>query len=323
MGFSLLRRTADTRWATELWADARAGAATEVKACPSCRAGMIVGTSRELSLDVCKSCHLVWFDPGEYERAPVTPERGVRTLPSDVIESLARGRAAVVAAEYKIRYGREMTVAEALPLVPGLAGLPLEEESRGLSRWPLVTWGVAVLLTALGVWSLLRPDRAGSLGLIATDIDRSGGATLISATFVHATFFQLATNVYFLLVFGDNVEDFLGPATFWLLLFTGGVVGNVAHAVFASDSAATLMGASGAISAIAVFYALMFPSARLRVVRLLKWHTVPASAGLLFWLLAKLASTQPLFGRAEPSMWPYVGGALIGLIFWAVMREPG
>lgn len=264
---------------------------------------------------------MVWFDAGQYERAPLIAERGARTLPQEALEKIARGQATVIAAEYKIRYGRDMTIAEALPLVPGLTGLPLEEERHLLSRWPWVTWATALTLTILGLWSLLRPETAEGLGLVATDIDRLAGGTLVTALLVHATLFQLVTNVYFLMIFGDNVEDFLGPVTFAGLLLAGGFVGNGLHAMLAPDNAATLMGASGSISAVTVFYAARFPSARLRYVRLMRWHTMPASAGLLLWFVSKLASTQTFLGRAEPSVWPYVGGAVTGFIFWFAMRD--
>lgn len=181
---------------------------------------------------------------------------------------------------------------------------------------------MASLLFAFGLWALASPDAAQRYGLLATDIDRLGGATFITALFVHATWFQFASNLYFLLIFGDNVEDYLAPGSFLLLLFTGGLVGNAMHALFDPGATTVLMGASGSVSAVTLFYALRFPSARLRYIRLFRWHTMPASAGLLFWFLTKLVSTQDVFGRAEPSAWPYVGGAVVGLVFWATLREP-
>lgn len=282
---------------------------------------MLEGTAAGVTLDVCQSCHMVWFDAGEYKKVPMLPERGVRTLPQEALEKIARQQATVIAAEYKIRFGRGMSVAEALPLVPGIAGLPLESEPRGLSRWPLVTWALAALLLVLGLWSLAEPGAVEPFGLDATNVDRFAGATLVTALFVHNAWFQLATNVYFLILFGDNVEDLLGPATFGLLLFSGGVAGNALHAVLDANEASGLAGASGVVSAIVVFYAVSFPNARLRVIRLFRWHTVPAVSGLLLWLFSKLASTHPFFGRAEPSAWPYVGGALTGLVFWLVLRD--
>jgi membrane associated rhomboid family serine protease/Zn-finger nucleic acid-binding protein len=316
----VLRRTTDKHWVTELWAAARTDAQTG--ACPSCRRPMVASSAGGVDLELCKGCQMVWFDAGEADRAPSLPQRGARTLPQEALERIAHHQAAAIAAEYNHRYGKQMTVDEALPLVPGLVGLPLEDEQRGLQRYPFATWTIAAILVVIGLWSLVSPEAASRYGLLATNIDRLGGATFITALFVHASFFQLATNAYFLMFFGDNVEDYLGSGTFLLLLLTGDLAGNALHAMLASGNTSMLMGASGSISAVVVFYALRFPNARLRFVRLARWHTMPASAGLLFWFLTKLASTQGLLGRAEPTAWPYVGGALVGLVFWYLLRRP-
>lgn len=322
MGIGVIRRTTDRAWINELWAKVGDAPAAAGARCPSCRRPTVEVSAGTLTLDVCKADQLVWFDGGESDRAPMIPQRGARTLPQEALERIAQQQAVVIAHEYNSRYPDQMTVAEALPLVPGIVGLPLEAEQRGLSRYPIATWVVAAILFIIGFWSLASPDEASRFGLLATDIDRSGGATFITALFVHATWFQFATNLYFLLIFGDNVEDHLGPATFLLLLLTGGLVGNAMHALIDAGSTTPLMGASGAISAVTLFYALRYPSAQLRFIRLFKWHTMPASAGLLFWFLTKLVSTQDILGRAEPSAWPYVGGAAVGLVFWWVLRKP-
>ena len=270
--------------------------------------------------ELCRSCQLVWLPAAAFEAAPFVPERRVQTLPQSALERLARTQAQVIAADYERRFGQQISAADALPLVPGLAGLPLEGEERGLFRYPWVTWILATLVLAVGVWSLFEPDPARRLGIVATEIDRLGGATLITALFVHATVFQLATNVYFLAVFGDNVEDVLGPMTFALLVFTGGLVGNILHALLSAGTSEPLMGISGAVSAVVVFYACLFPQAELRYFRLTRWHTMPAVAGLLLWLLTKLVSSQGVLGRAEPSVWPYIGGVVTGGVFWLLLK---
>lgn len=73
------------------------------------------------------------------QKAPVLPQRGERTLPQAALERLAQQEAVIIARDYNRRYPGQMTVAEALPLVPGLAGLPLEAEQRGLARYPVAS----------------------------------------------------------------------------------------------------------------------------------------------------------------------------------------
>ena len=322
IGIAVLRRTADRGWVNGLWSSVvSAPTGTEAR-CPSCRRGMVGADASGLAVDVCRSCQMVWFDPGEADRAPLLPVRGTRTLPQEALERIARTEAQAIAAEYNRRYAEQMTVDEALPLVPGFAGLPLEAEQRKLDRYPIATWIVVAILFATGLWSLAAPEAADRYGLVATEIDRLGGATFLTAILVHSSAFQLGTNLYFLLIFGDNVEDRLGPATFLLLLVTGGLVGNGMHAILDAGQAETLMGAGGAVSAVTIFYAFSYPTAELRYLRLAQWHTMPASAGLLLWFLTKLVSTHEIFGRTEPSIWPYVGGAAVGLVFWMLLRDP-
>ena len=317
IGVSLLRRATEGRWAVEVWQHARGVSTRSDRLCPSCRKAMVT----VVDLEVCKACQLVWFDPPDYEAAPFLPERGARTLPEDALERIARAQAGAIAAEYELRFGQTMTLADALPLVPVVMGLPIEEEARGLHRYPWVTWALTVLVALLGIWSLVQPESAERFALVATDIDRLGGVTFFTALFVHSTIFQLVTNLYFLLLFGDNVEDFLGPLLFSALLLSGGLIGNSMHAIFDGGDPSPMMGASGAVSAIVVFYGCKFPNVHLRVIRLVRWHSIPAISGLLFWLLTKAVSTTPFLGRAEPSLWPYLGGAALGLMFWLFLRN--
>ena len=280
---------------------------------------MSEATADGLALDVCFGCQLVWFDTAEYDAAPLAAEERVEPLPQEALESVGRVDVEGILADYRRRFPARSTPPGAL--VPGLVGLPLEDEPRELAADPWATWILTAALFVLGFWSLLEPALGERFGLIATAVDRSGGAPFITSLFVHATAFQLATNLYFLLFFGDNVEDSMGRLVFAALLLSGGLAGNALHVLLDADDPALLMGASGSVSAVVVFYALKFPDRQLRFIRLLRWHTMPAIAGLLFWVLAKVASTQAVLGRAEPSFWPYVGGAAVGLGFWWGLRD--
>lgn len=319
IGIGLLRRSSQWAWFKEFWARA-SEASIEASKCPSCRQAMVV-VEGDVAAELCRRCQLSWIESADYESVPVLHERRLQRLPQEALERLGRVEAERIAADYNRRFGQQISAADALPLVPGLAGLPLEAEQRTLTRNPWVTWGLTFVLFFIGLWSLVEPDSARGFGVVATEIDRLSGATLITAMFVHAAVFQFATNLYFLLIFGDNVEDHLGGATFALLLFVGGFAGNLLHALLGAGTSQVLMGASGAVSAVVVFYACLFPNAQLRYIRLTRWHTMPAVAGLLFWLLTKLVSTQGFFGRAEPSVWPYVGGLVTGAAFWWFLRQ--
>lgn len=323
IGIALLRQSAQRGWVNELWGHAFESQVPGRYPCPSCTRPMSEATAGGLALDVCFGCQLVWFDTAEYDTAPLAKDERVEPLSQHALETMGRVDIEGILADYRRRFPAR-TSTGALPMITGLAGLPMEDEARELADDPWATWMLTAVLFILGFWSLFEPALGERFGLIATAVDRSGGAPFITSLFVHATAFQLATNLYFLFFFGDNVEDAMGRLVFTALFLAGGLAGNALHVSLDANDPALLMGASGSVCAVVVFYALRFPDRQLRYIRLFRWHTMPATAGLLFWVLAKVASTQAVLGRAEPSFWPYVGGAAVGLAFWRALRDnPG
>ncbi len=129
---------------------------------------------------------------------------------------------------------------------------------------------------------------------------------------------HLLGNLYFFLIFADNVEDYLGPSKFILLFFTAAFFGSTIHILSEPDSMVPMVGASGAISAIMVFYILEFPKAKLTIFlniffRFLELK-LPAGMYLLLWLVlqARLLS-NPSSGIA---VFVHLGSALMGFILW-------
>jgi membrane associated rhomboid family serine protease len=83
-----------------------------------------------------------------------------------------------------------------------------------------------------------------------------------------------------------------------------------------------LVGASGGISGIIVFYGLRFPQARLRYFRLFRWFSMPALAATGFWVVTQLlAAREQLSGASDVSALAHLGGALVGLGFWFMWRH--
>jgi membrane associated rhomboid family serine protease len=124
-------------------------------------------------------------------------------------------------------------------------------------------------------------------------------------------------------VFGDNVEEVLGRFNFALLLFVAGALGAATHGVL-GDSHVPLVGASGALSGVIVFYAMKFPDAKLRYFRLWsgRWITMPASLALGLWVFSQLfASSSLIGGRSDLSLLAHLGGATVGFGFWWLWRN--
>ncbi len=87
--------------------------------------------------------------------------------------------------------------------------------------------------------------------------------TLITYSFLHADFWHLAGNLIFLWVFGDNVEDALGPARYLLFYFLVGTVGALAQCFAMPSSTAPMIGASGAVAGALAAYVMLYPRARI------------------------------------------------------------
>lgn len=142
---------------------------------------------------------------------------------------------------------------------------------------------------------------------------------LISSLFLHGGFMHIVGNMFFLMVFGDNIEDFMGPVRFTLFYLIGGVVATLAHSAFALSSTTALIGASGAISALLGAYIRLFPRQKIRtyiVPIFFVW--LPAWLYLGYWGLVQVM--QALSGAvvegnaAEVAWWAHVGGFVFGLI---------
>src|SRR5204863_2757777 len=94
-----------------------------------------------------------------------------------------------------------------------------ELDTPGLSRLPLLTWSLSVAILIVSTLAFLDLQNAiDRFGLIPAEAWRYGGFTFISSFFLHAGIWHLVGNLYFFLVFGDNVEDYLGRWKFACLL---------------------------------------------------------------------------------------------------------
>jgi membrane associated rhomboid family serine protease len=324
IGMGLLRRLVDRTFANHLWVAAMDIPTGSGRNCAICHKPMTLvpwgPAEPDPLVDVCRRCQFVWFDPTEFEAAPHLPKVVQRQLPQEALEATARLQAVEIARDWQVRYpASDLPSARA---IPAILGLPLEDEGTFVSRIPLVTWGIALLMTFAGILQLAKPGLIQEWGFIATDPFRKGGLTAVTAFFLHSGLFHFASDLWFLAVFGDDVEEFLGRLNFALLLFVAGLVGAGAHGLL-GDSHVPLVGASGALSGVIVFYALKFPDARLRYFRLLSgWITMPASLALGFWVFSQLfASRDWVGGQSDLSLLAHLGGAAVGFGFWWMWRN--
>ena len=156
------------------------------------------------------------------------------------------------------------------------------------------------------------------------------GITFLTSLFVHGSFFHIASNMLYLWVFGDNVEDALGHAGFAVFYLVCGIVAGITHVLMNMDSTLPSVGASGAIAGVLGAYLCWFPSARVRTLILFfPFITVTRIAAVLvigLWfitqLLSGLASLEvETYQASGIAVWAHVGGFVCGVVI-ALLNRP-
>jgi len=158
-------------------------------------------------------------------------------------------------------------------------------------------WAVLALVVLLSLINLplffVESWRAAAISTLAFDPLRFSlhplveSYTLVTASALHGDIFHLAGNCLFLVVFGRTLERLLGPGLVLGLFPTLGVAGFLLHWALYPDSAAPVIGSSGAVAALMGAYLPLFPGARIRMVVFFglfwKRFTVPAWVFLPYW----------------------------------------
>jgi membrane associated rhomboid family serine protease len=128
--------------------------------------------------------------------------------------------------------------------------------------------------------------------------------TLLTSMFLHGGIGHILGNMFFLYVFGDNVEDRMGHVRFTVFYLLGGVIATLAHGFFTTTSTVPMVGASGAISAVLGAYIVLFP--RQRVLTFIPPLLIP-------WAILRLFGRLPRFFLPWLPAWIYIG-------YWAFIQ---
>jgi membrane associated rhomboid family serine protease len=217
--------------------------------------------------------------------------------------------------------------------VPAFLGLPVEDEQpigrRTEDSKPWFTWTLAVGITVVSLLAMLDLRAVvESYGLIPAEWDRHGGLTWLTSFFLHGGLLHLIGNVYFLIIFGDNVEKCLGTLEFFLLLLVATLCGGFVHILFDPGSTVPCIGASGGISGVIAFYALRFPKNRLAVmfwfIFTTYWWRMSAVWMFAIWVVLQFViAGQQMVGVSQVSGGAHLGGALVGVVAWLLWRING
>lgn len=177
---------------------------------------------------------------------------------------------------------------------------------------------MAISVLAFGKQQLLN-----EWGFVPANFMQKNGVTFVTQFFFHVDTWHLLGNVYFLLVFGEGIEHEIGHVRFLILLFISTLFGNVIHLLVDHTSILPLVGASGGVAGVMLYYAFQFPKKQLGVIFLFQWVRVPAHLYVALWLIVQVMGAMNQIQQVSPiSYMAHLGGGLIGYILWRVWKAP-
>ena len=153
-------------------------------------------------------------------------------------------------------------------------------------------------------------------------------ATLVTSMFSHGGLLHLAGNMWFLWLYGDNVEDAMGRFRYVLFFLICGLAGTLAHGLVDPASRVPLVGASGAISGVIAAYLLIWPRANIRVFYWLFIFigaiNVPAFLVLGLWIVEQLfALPAAMQAQGGIAIVAHLGGFAAGLALTPFLKRRG
>lgn len=204
-----------------------------------------------------------------------------------------------------------------------LTQLPIEVDNP-IQGKPWAVFSLSALLVATYVASVYGVVYARDYALVAARVatDPVHVYTVFTHSFFHADWFHLLANLYFLYVFGDNVEHVFGRARFLLLYFGAGLFGGALELVLTRATATPVVGASGAIAGVCGAYLVLFPRARLlqTLPFVFVQVKIPAWVYLCAWL--GFQAVMALFSDSLGFAWfSHLGGFLFGAAMTTVVTK--
>jgi membrane associated rhomboid family serine protease len=149
----------------------------------------------------------------------------------------------------------------------------------------------------------------------------------LTSMFLHGGWLHLIGNMWFLWLFGNNVEDSMGSFRYLAFYLLTGLAAAAAQTFVNPDSAIPMVGASGAISGVMGAYVVLYPRVRVHMIIFLGFFitraAVPAFLMLGYWFLLQLLGGIPTLGdeKGGVAFWAHAGGFLAGALLVFVFKD--
>lgn len=215
--------------------------------------------------------------------------------------------------------------------------LPLSDDNRGRRSLPIVTWSLIGINILIFIYQASLGDREHWQFLmdwaVVPDRVSSGEQlhTLVTSAFLHGSWFHLGSNMLFLWIFGDNVEDVLGHLKYILFYLVTAIAAALVQTVMDADSLVPMVGASGAISGLLAAYIVLFPHGRIRTLLTLGFFItvtmLPAWMMIGYWFLLQLISGFLSLGETTTgggvAFFAHIGGFVAGYLLVRPLIDKG
>lgn len=304
-------------------------------ACALMESRVLQHEAHAVTFDRCPVCKGLWFDGGELQlirQIVSATQRRDRTSRASrkELDAIERAKRQLSLDAAQVAGGDDDSGTKSSAgwwLFSFLTQLPLEGHNP-VYRFPIWTWLIMGVCTLLFVLTIVFGEAfVAPLLFRPSDLAQqpSGLMRMLSTSFLHGGLLHLVGNLYFLKIFGDNVEDRLGRLWFPVLYLGADLVGSTIYVFTAADPSIPVVGASGAISGLLGAYLVFFPDARISVapqlLTLFRQLHLRAVFYLPFWLVLQFLYAS--LGGGGVAWWAHIGGfvggfALAGLARWFV-----
>jgi len=144
---------------------------------------------------------------------------------------------------------------------------------------------------------------------------------ILTSMFLHAGWGHVIFNMWFLWIFGDNIEDYLGHFVYLIFYLLSGIAAMLTHILFNANSLTPAVGASGAIAGVMGAYIVLYPHARVRtwplfIIQFPAWLVIGiwAVGQFLSGAASSLASSAAQVAAGGVAFWAHVGGFVVGML---------
>src|SRR5689334_9135949 len=200
---------------------------------------------------------------------------------------------------------------------------PLRDRQPSYSK-PAVTIFIIVvnLLVFLFEFSLDDYSRNAFINTFGLVPDRFHTLNVLTSMFLHGGWMHGLGNMWFLWIFGDNIEDILGHGKYALFYLFCGVAAAMAQVLLNPVSRVSMAGASGAIARLMGAYMVKFPRARIETIAIIVFFItrvdVPAWVMLIYWFATQVFSGVGSIGYTQANeggtaFFAHIGGFIMGI----------